>query len=375
MRRGLKLFTRLLIVSLVAISLFGCNKKEETVAITEVDTQESYRVITISTIEGSAYVKHSDGQIISAYEGMNLYDGDTVTVGENSNIIVDADSDKHMLAEAGTRFWLTAEGTEEHNNTKINLEKGSVLCQITEKLEDGESFDVVTASSTMCVRGTVFRVNTLESDNNTYDVVEVYNGKVWSSINDTDEEVTLDPGKCAIVQTSNETSESSFIKADQIDRDEWNSGNYDESINNEDGEDTAALDIDYLNLSLKAAKQLLEISDGDQELSISKEDLEAIIDGTYGKVEVKIEAKPIVEAPIESDEEDEEPVYAALTESGYVAGKEPDLTHPGQDVDDATVLIPAGDGTYGKDDFAAELEEAIRKYYEEHPEEFENQEE
>ena len=283
MRRGFKLFTKLLIISLIAISLFGCNKKEETVAVTEVDTQETYRVITVSTLEGSAYVKHSDGQIVNAFEGMNLYDGDTITVDENSNMVIDADSDKHLLAEAGTSFSLTAEGTEELNNTKINLLSGSVLCEINEKLKDGESFDVVTASSTMCVRGTVFRVASIKSaTKEVYDMVEVYDGKVWSSIDNTDDELTLDPGQCALIRNANEEKEAAYISANQINTDSWDSDDFsfvvDETI---EADGSLTLPIAYNKLPSVVVDQLVAITDSGKELSISKEELSKVSEVTH----------------------------------------------------------------------------------------------
>ena len=283
MRKGLKLFTKLLIIMFIAISLFGCNKKEEAITITEVDTQESFRVISVSVLEGSAYVKHSDGQVVNAFEGMNLYDGDVVTVGDNSNMVINADSDKHMLAEAGTSFSLSAEGTEEFNNTKISLLNGSVLCEIDEKLKDGESFDVVTASSTMCVRGTVFRVASIKSlTKEVYDMVEVFDGKVWSSIDNADDELTLEPGQCALIRNANEEKDAAYISANQINSDSWDSDDFsfvvDETI---EADGSLALPIAYNKLPSAVVDQLVAIADSGKELSISKEELSIISEAAH----------------------------------------------------------------------------------------------
>lgn len=284
MRRGFKLFTKLLIISLIAISLFGCNKKEETVAITEVDTQEAYRTISISSIEGSAHVvRKSSSDSIAAYEGMSLYDGDSIVVDDNSNLVIDVDSDKHLLAEAGTSFSLSAEGTEELNNTKINLLSGSVLCEIDEKLKDGESFDVVTASSTMCVRGTVFRVASIKSiTKDAYDMVEVFDGKVWSNIDSTQDELTLEPGQCALIRNANEEKEAAYISANQINTDSWDSDDFsfvvDESI---EADGSLTLPIAYNKLPSVVVDHLVTITDSGKELSISKEELSKVSEITH----------------------------------------------------------------------------------------------
>lgn len=286
MKRRFSKVLRVLMVLTLSMSMFSCGKKESTVTPLEGEIRETYRTVSIATINGTATVTRGDGEKVTAYEGMSLYDGDDIVVDKDSSIIIDADSDKHLLAEAGTHFWLTIEGTEEQSNTKINLDTGAVLCQIEEKLEDGESFDVVTASSTMCVRGTVFRVNTQESEDSKFDVVEVYNGKVWSNINDSEDEVTLEPGQCAMVQTvapvNGETVTPKYVTADQLDDDAWNNGEIGKSVKGDsDGEGSPILPIAYGALPDEVVDQLMSISEGGQEISINQDDLKSVKENTY----------------------------------------------------------------------------------------------
>ena len=275
----------ILTVVLLSISLFGCNKKEvSTEEDNPVVANETFRTITIATVNGTATVKHKDGQSVAAYVGMNLYDGDDICVDDDSNIIIDADSDKHLLAEGGSHFWLSIEGTEDCTKTRINLDAGAVLCQIEEKLTDGESFDVTTASSTMCVRGTVFRVNAVKTtDNEALDVVEVYDGKVWSYIDEEIEEietgtaegqVVLEPGQCAVIKEATDDSEAAYVTSDQIDMKAWEDG--ESSIVLKEGvvgSGSAVLSIAYNKLPSVVVDQLVAIVDNGTELSLTKEEL------------------------------------------------------------------------------------------------------
>lgn len=286
MKKRITTSLKVLIVLALSIMIFGCSKKEEITATEAAEVTEVYRTVTIATINGTATVKHKDGQSVAAYEGMNLFDGDDIIVDENSNLIIDADSDKHLLAESGSHFWLSIEGTEDCTKTRINLDAGAVLCQIEEKLTDGESFDVSTASSTMCVRGTVFRVNAIKSLNNEqYNMVEVYDGKVWSYIGEEveeietgsdEEQVVLEPGQCALIKESTDGSQASYVTSDQIDANSWKSDDYSIVVKDTEGKGSPILTIAYNKLPSVVVDQLTAISEGGTELSVNKEELEKL---------------------------------------------------------------------------------------------------
>lgn len=286
MKKSIVTLSKVLLILMLSTMVFGCSKKEVVEATEIKEATEAYRTVTIASINGSATVKHKDGQSIAAYEGMNLFDGDDIIVDENSNLIIDADSDKHLLAESGSHFWLSIEGTEDCTKTRINLDAGAVLCQIEEKLTDGESFDVSTASSTMCVRGTVFRVNAIKSLNNEqYNMVEVYDGKVWSYIGEEveeietgsdEEQVVLEPGQCALIKESTDGSQASYVTSDQIDANSWKSDDYSIVVKDTEGKGSPILTIAYNKLPSVVVDQLTAISEGGTELSVNKEELEKL---------------------------------------------------------------------------------------------------
>ena len=263
-----KLLKITLVVLLLALSV-GCSNK------TASNADGYYRTIIVASFTGDVTVKHKDdANALAAYEGMALLNGDEVAVGEESNLTLDVDSDKHLFVEANTHFHLVAEGDEDSNRTKIQLESGSVLCQIKEKLKDDESFDIETVSSTMSVRGTVFRVSLLPSTSTTfYEMVEVYNGNVWSNISDKNDEVVLAAGQCALIQEEENGSNASYVTDDQIDSEFWASSDTDIKVINETGTGSAVLSIPYNKLSSETVANLITISDSGQELALSSEQL------------------------------------------------------------------------------------------------------
>ena len=270
MKKLVKIITALsLMFALVACK----NNIAETEAVVTTVT-EFYRTIAVASSNGEVYVAHKDGEKIKAYDGMLLVDGDKVEVGKESDLTLNVDSDKHLFAEENTLFTINAQGTEESNQTQIVLDSGSVLCQIKEKLKDSESFDVVTKSSTMSVRGTVFRTSVItSSDENAYEMVEVYDGKVWSSISEADEEVTLEPGQCAMVQQGTDDKAASYVTEDQIDSTFWDSNDTNMYVTKETGTGSPVLKIAYNKLSNKVVGQLIVISEEGTELSLSTEEL------------------------------------------------------------------------------------------------------
>ncbi len=120
--------------------------------------KEGYRTIEVSQIEGRASVSNERNQDVTAYEGMALFDGDTVSVFDASRLAIELDGDKHMMAESGTVFRLEASGKAGNDKTVIHLEQGSALVRIENKLGEDQSYIVETPVSTISVRGTVFYI-------------------------------------------------------------------------------------------------------------------------------------------------------------------------------------------------------------------------
>ena len=65
--------------------------------------QDSYRVLKVFELMGTASVTRESAGDIDAYVGMNLESGDVVSVDDNSNMRISLDSDKYVLLDAGVK--------------------------------------------------------------------------------------------------------------------------------------------------------------------------------------------------------------------------------------------------------------------------------
>ena len=95
-----------------------------TIAVTAVllNGEEAYRLLKIFEINGTGNVDRSSS-IISAYEGMKLENGDTLSVGNDSTMRLSLDEEKYILLDNNTVMNLYAEGSSESSRTKIERHK------------------------------------------------------------------------------------------------------------------------------------------------------------------------------------------------------------------------------------------------------------
>lgn len=318
----------ILIITLLLLCSCG-TKKEETVEVansSQVTEVISNRSIVIVDINGTATVKRSSGEKLDAYEGMKLLDGDEVIVNEDSNLTLNIDSDKHLFAEASSHFKLSATGSENNTKTLIHLEAGSVLCDIKEKLKEDETFDIETANSTMCVRGTVFRVCLLEgNDKSSFDLVEVYDGKVWSNIDNTENNVTLEPGQCALVRKLDSSSENAtYVLEEDINDNFIKETGLNITLEKAESGEKGALKLSLDNVSVETLSRLETIVEEGTKLVIEKEEITQVKEEKIEeikKAEAKEETKPVVK---QAPQKVEEPVVEEKEEEPKPA----ECTHP-----------------------------------------------
>lgn len=134
-----------MLVVCAVLSAVGCGKSEASV----------FRSVIVNALTGDVTVSGEN-----AFEGEMLAAGNKVHVGDASSLTLMADADKFFYVEANTEMSVDATGKEGSTKTVINIEKGSGLIRIDNKLGSDESFEVTTPNATMAIRGTVFRVST-----------------------------------------------------------------------------------------------------------------------------------------------------------------------------------------------------------------------
>ena len=130
--------------------------------------EDEYRVIKVFEMTGEAVVEREDTGSISAYTGMNLENGDVLTVGDESTLRIVMDEDKYVMLDSGTVLKLNATGSSEDSNTRIELMKGEILNEITASLSSGSVYEVATPKAVMAVRGTSFVVRVEEDGEGGY---------------------------------------------------------------------------------------------------------------------------------------------------------------------------------------------------------------
>lgn len=153
--------------------------------------EESYRVIKVLEVDGTAAVERENIGEIQVYSGMALQSGDIISVASNSMLVLQMDDDKYAYVEQNSILTMVAEGTSRDSKTMIQLDRGAITCQIENKLSDSSSYEVQTQNSVMAVRGTVFRVGIYEAEKTELAGEETQEPIVQLSVMDGDVLVTL----------------------------------------------------------------------------------------------------------------------------------------------------------------------------------------
>ncbi len=247
--------------------------------------EESYRIVKIYELDGTATVTREDTGEIDIYPNMVLASGDEVYLKEGL-MTLKLDEDKYVYVEENTRFALHATGSASNSKTSIELMQGAIVNEIRSPLAEDASYEVHTQNSSMSVRGTTFRVAIYYDEEGTlYTKVSVFDGKVETQLVYKDG-TKADP---RLVEYGKET----IIFEDDTNTD------YLEGIT----------DIKYEELSVKAVETLLGIVKEGVVLSISEEELGDLLDSMVGaeendtKVDEEDEAD---ESDVTEDSEEEE---------------------------------------------------------------------
>ena len=155
---------------------------------------KGHRVIKVDKILGEVSLERKDNEH-EIYENINLQSEDAVITGQDGQVELLIDSDKHILARENTKFKVVSSGNETKGKLKIELLYGTSLVEIENKLPDGAFFEVETPNATIGVRGTVFETSYDEDENKT--VVVVTSGQV--EVTTDMEKVIVEAGQSVIV--------------------------------------------------------------------------------------------------------------------------------------------------------------------------------
>lgn len=281
-------------VTLILVFTLGGKKTEDP---DNTKLLDSARTIKIVQIEGDANV--SDGEEeIKCFKGMNLYDGDLVSVLKDSTIVVKFDEDKYVYLGENTKIKIKSEGKDKYKTNVFVLE-GIVLAELQNKLGVDEEFFLSSNNSVMAVRGTIFGLSVKTLENEVIQSYSVYKGVTELFVFDKDGN-NLISGKLSDI--SNAKYELRIPKSHLLSEDEINAavGKWLENVNSKFSDANDANNkLDEVQITVsKPTKEdfgkLINIVETD----VSYSDIEYTSKGFFGEYDGaahKIEITPITE--------------------------------------------------------------------------------
>ena len=156
------LFVSIILVFLFSIIIFGCSKK-------------GYRSIKVFNTSGNVDIVRNK-KTIDAVKDMKLKNNDKVIVDSQSNAVLKLDNDKYVMVKENTTLTLQATGKSETSKTRIVVDKGGVVVEVKEKLNEKESFEIASSNSVMAIRGTQISFEVEVKDNKITTSVAVLEG-------------------------------------------------------------------------------------------------------------------------------------------------------------------------------------------------------
>ena len=115
--------------------------------------KSGYRSLEVLESYGDTSVYRDDKEL-KAYEGMLLRSGDYLTVREDSYLRMRLDDDKYVYLEGQALMKLSALGNKKDGRTQIELELGTMVTEVENRLTDDASYEIYSPNTTMAIRGT-----------------------------------------------------------------------------------------------------------------------------------------------------------------------------------------------------------------------------
>ena len=115
--------------------------------------KSGYRSLEVLESYGETVV-YREGKELEAYEGMKLRSGDYLTVWEDSYLRMRLDDDKYVYLEGQALMKLSALGNKKDSRTKIELELGTMVTEVENRLSEGASYEIHSPNTTLAIRGT-----------------------------------------------------------------------------------------------------------------------------------------------------------------------------------------------------------------------------
>ncbi len=309
--------------------------------------EDTYRVLKVFEMSGSAVISREGLGELDAYVGMNLENGDTISVGEDSTMRIVMDNDKYVLLDSGTVLSLSAAGNAFDSRTKIDLKEGTILNEITKPLSANSSYEVTTPKATMAVRGTSFMVTVEKNPDGSYNIyVNTFEGKVEITLLDengdpTDKKAFAEEGRGVTVITEPNAGSGKPAEIDGISRFVYEDENG--TLTELNAGDDPVHDIRY-GLVPQAVKQRALLSH-DEKLMVLRLDIAKLLRGEEDETEesesgaVGTSAGGAVSSDVISSAEEE--ISTVTAPPADVAGDNGSAQTSAPIIEDQNVTVPA----------------------------------
>lgn len=184
-----------IIISVIAVSVVAA------IAVTCILVSRNNLLATtmrLLKVEGTVNLEDSNGNSKPVIDNLRFQSGDALITGADGLASIGLDDTKIVTLQNDSR----AEFKKKNKQLQLNLAKGAVFFNVTEKLKADETFEIKTATMTAGIRGTSGIVCYDAEDNNreslmvTDGVVEV---SATNPANNVTKTATVGAGKCAKV--------------------------------------------------------------------------------------------------------------------------------------------------------------------------------
>lgn len=138
---GMKIIYSIVAVGIIAAAVTGIVMYRKDI---------NAKTMRIVRAEGTVRLEQSEGTTKTVTKKTRFQSGDSVLTGIDGSAVVEIDDSKKATLQPETR----AEFIKKNNQYEIRVTKGGLFFEVNEKLNEGETFEIKTASMTAGIKGT-----------------------------------------------------------------------------------------------------------------------------------------------------------------------------------------------------------------------------
>ncbi len=133
----------------------------EVVEVTSKEDEASTEVIefantaTVVSVEGKAFLERSE-KVIGVTQDLKVEEGDIIVTDVLANVVISLDESKKVVLGGDTELlFLSLDDTPEAENYILTLKQGTVISDVSKKLEGDSNYNIYTPKFASSIRGTV----------------------------------------------------------------------------------------------------------------------------------------------------------------------------------------------------------------------------